>query len=206
MFTGLVEAVGTVEALRFTAEGSKNLMVRTGLSGLAVGDSVSVNGVCLTVTFVDSETAHMDIGPETARVSSLGSVQSGRRVNLERAMPANGRFGGHLVQGHVDGVGALKDIRTEKEAHWLTVEFPPDLAPYLIPRGALAVDGISLTVVGLEKERLDIMVMPFTWTHTNLSTAQVGDEVNLECDMVGKYVVRALGAASADVSRTTIAE
>lgn len=206
MFTGLVEGIGTVEEKRSTAGGGLHVRVRSGLAGLSAGESLAVNGVCLTVTLVDVDGAHMDIGPETARVTSLGALRRGTRVNLERAMRADGRFGGHLVQGHVDGVGIVEELRAESEAHWLTVRFPPALAPYLVHRGAVAVDGISLTVAGLREEQLDVMVVPFTWTHTNLSTVGIGDRVNLECDMVGKYVVRAVRTAGTDRAKTTIAD
>jgi riboflavin synthase len=135
---------------------------------------------------------HADVGPETARITTLGSLQRDRRVNLERSMRADGRFGGHFVQGHVDGVGILEDIRAEGEARWLTVRYPEALGAYLVRKGSIAVDGISLTVAGLGDSQFDVMIIPFTWDHTNLSALRTGDRVNLECDMVGKYVARAL--------------
>ena len=206
MFTGLVEAIGTVEALRSETGGGLRLQVRSGLAGLSAGESLAVNGVCLTVTVVDLDLAHLDIGPETARVTTLGKLRPGTGVNLERAMRADGRFGGHLVQGHVDGVGTVEEIRAESDAQWLRIEFQPALAPYLVHRGAVAVDGVSLTVAGLGQGRFDVMVVPFTWTHTNLSTVGIGARVNLECDMVGKYVVRAVRTAGADLAGATVAD
>ena len=196
MFTGLVEAIGTVVE---APAGAGRLRVRGFPAGVADGESVAVNGVCLTVTGLDGDEARMDVGPETARVTSLGGLRAGAKVNLERAMRADGRFGGHLVQGHVDAAGVLEAVRAEGEARWLTVGYPAALAPFLIPRGAVAVEGVSLTVARLEATRFDLMIVPFTWAHTTLSTLAVGDRVNLECDMVGKYVVRAAAVAGAAV-------
>ena len=122
-------------------------------------------------------------------MTSLGESDSRRSlVNLERAMPANGRFGGHIVLGHVDGTGTIQSIRPEADFWWVTVSYPAALAPYLIHRGSIAIDGISLTIATLEKTTLDVQIVPFTWSHTNLRDARAGDRVNLECDMVGKYV------------------
>jgi riboflavin synthase len=156
-----------------------------------LGESVAVNGVCLTVTAIAGDEMHADIGPETARVTTLGSLEPGAPVNLERAMRADSRFGGHFVQGHVDGVGTVRELRSEADARWLTIEFSPQLAQYFVRKGSITVDGISLTVAGLAADRFDVMIIPFTWAHTNLPSLEVGSRVNLECDMVGKYVARA---------------
>jgi riboflavin synthase len=166
--------------------------VRTPLaSELALGESVAVNGVCLTVTAVEGDELQADIGPETARVSTLGSLKPQQPVNLERSLRAGDRFGGHFVQGHVDSVGTIENVRRDGDAHWLTISFPGALGPVLIPKGSVAVDGISLTVAALRERQFDVMIIPFTWSHTNLSSVSVRDQVNLECDMLGKYVVRA---------------
>jgi riboflavin synthase len=149
-----------------------------------------VNGVCLTVAMVEGDEMHADIGPETARVTTLGALRPGQPVNLERAMRADARFGGHIVQGHVDGTGTIDQLREDGEAHWLTIRFPPALAPLLIRKGSIAVDGISLTVASLDDRNFDVMIIPFTWTHTNVWSLQTGDHVNLECDVVGKYIAR----------------
>ena len=125
------------------------------------------------------------------RVTTLGTIARGSVVNLERPLRADSRFGGHFVQGHVDAVGHVEEIREDAEFHWLTVSFPPQLAPYIVHKGSIAVDGISLTVAGLGVDRFDIMVVPYTMTHTNLGRVGIRERVNLECDMVGKYVVRA---------------
>jgi riboflavin synthase len=191
MFTGLVEAFGQVAALE-PIGGGYRLRVSTTLGReLRAGDSLSVNGVCLTVVEQDDERVAFDIGPETARVTALGGLRPGMPVNLERAMRADTRVGGHFVQGHVDGTGTLASVRQQAEFTWMTFTFPPDAAVYLIPKGAVAVDGISLTVAALERDRFDVQIIPFTWTHTNLSALAPGDRVNLEFDMLGKYAVRA---------------
>ena len=197
MFTGLIEAVGRVTELKATAAGYE-LRVDTALAQqLRNGDSVAVNGVCLTMTSVDGDELRADIGPETARVTTLGSVQRDRQVNLERSMRADGRFGGHFVQGHVDGTGTVAALREEGDAHYITIGFPVGLAPFIVPKGSIAVDGISLTVAALSGSQFDLMIIPFTWARTNLSSLGVGEHVNLECDMVGKYVARAMELTAA---------
>jgi riboflavin synthase len=191
MFTGLVEAVGEVVERKPTSGGFR-LRIGTPLApGLKPGDSIAVNGVCLTVILAEQNEFHADIGPETARVTTLGSIDRGTVVNLERPLRPDGRMGGHFVQGHVDAIGHIEDLRPDADFHWLTVSFPASLAAFIVHKGSIAVDGISLTVAGLGKDRFDVQVVPFTMDHTNLRGAQVRDRVNLECDMVGKYVVRA---------------
>lgn len=191
MFTGLIEAVGRVDDVQRTAAGLR-LRIGTALgSGLAAGDSLAVNGVCLTVVTTGEMHVECDVGPETARITTLGALRKEEALNLERPMRADGRFGGHFVQGHVDGTGRLTRIREDGDARWLTVSFSEALAPYLIAKGSVAVDGISLTVASLAEDTFDVMIVPFTWARTNLPGRRAGDQVNLECDMVGKYVVRA---------------
>jgi riboflavin synthase len=192
MFTGLIETVGHVHSITPVSSGYR-LSIRTALApDLSIGESVSVNGVCLTVTSLDEGLLHADIGPETARVTTLGALRPERPVNLERSMRADTRVGGHFVQGHVDATGAVENIRPDGDARWLTIGFPPELAPLLIPKGSVSVDGISLTVAALRERQFDVMIIPHTWGHTNLSSVRVGDRVNLECDMIGKYVARAV--------------
>ena len=191
MFTGLVEAVGQLVERKPTAGGFRLRIATTLASELAAGDSLAVNGVCLTVILSEQGEVHADVGPETIRVTTLGSVAHGATLNLERPLRADGRLGGHFVQGHVDGMGHIEEIRAEADFHWITISYPRQLAPYVIPKGSIAIDGISLTVAGLGHDRLDVMIIPFTLANTNLGAAQVNDPVNLECDMVGKYVVRA---------------
>ena len=200
MFTGLIEAVGRITEVKATGGGMR-LRIRTPLSSeLVPGDSLAVNGVCLTVTVAEDGEVHADIGPETARITTLGTLRRDQDVNLERPMRADGRLGGHFVLGHVDGMGTVVEIRDEGESRWLTISFGQELAPYLIRKGSVAIDGISLTVAGLGDGQLDVMVIPFTWDHTNLKTLRPGSRVNLECDMVGKYVAR---AAELSVPKTT---
>jgi riboflavin synthase len=192
MFTGLIESVGEVERVEPSPDGHR-IRIRTTLAPeLSAGDSVSVNGVCLTVVSGDEDAIHADVSPETIRVSTLGHLQQGTSVNLERSLRADARVGGHFVQGHVDAVGTIVQLRPEGDSYWLGVEFPASLAPLIVRKGSIAVDGISLTVAGLGERRFDVQIVPFTFHHTNLRTARVRDEVNLECDILGKYVARAL--------------
>ena len=199
MFTGLVEAVGALIDRQATGGGFR-LRVGTLLAPeLRAGDSIAVNGVCLTVVVAEAGEFHADVGPETVRVTTLGWLDPGAAVNLERPVRADSRFGGHFVQGHVDAIGRVEALRADADFHWLTVGFPESLGAYIVHKGSIAVDGISLTVAGLAKDRFDVQVVPFTMEHTNLSRIQVRDRVNLECDMVGKYVVRAAEVAGLSI-------
>ena len=192
MFTGLIESVGEIAAIETIDAGFRLRIASDVAAGLHLGESIAVNGVCLTVVETTSGSFSTEIGPETAKVTSLGALTSGSPVNLERAMRADGRFGGHMVLGHVDGTGTIQSIRSEADFFWVTIGYPAGLAPYLIHRGSIAVDGISLTIAKLEQAAFDVQIVPFTWSHTNLRSTRAGDRVNLECDMVGKYVLRAL--------------
>jgi riboflavin synthase len=191
MFTGIVEQMGTLAEVKPMAGGYR-LRVESSLAGeLQPGDSVAVAGVCLTTLVAHHAEVHADVGPETARVTTLGALARGQRVNLERPLRADGRLGGHFVLGHVDGVGTVDDLRAEGGAHWLTISYPPSLAALFIRKGSVAVDGVSLTVAGLDERHLDVQVIPYTWSHTTLGRLKAGDKVNLECDVLGKYVARA---------------
>ena len=192
MFTGLIEAVGQVAHVAKTAAGLRIEVRAPFAAQLSNGESVAVNGVCLTVAQADASTFRADIGPETARVTTLGLLQPDQPVNLERAMRPDGRFGGHFVQGHVDGIGSVREIRPDGDAYWLKVAFSPDLAPFFVPKGSIAVEGVSLTVAALDGDQFDVMIIPFTWTHTSLAALRAGAQVNLECDVIGKYVARAV--------------
>ena len=215
MFTGLIESVGRIAEIE-EIDGGKRLRVATELAGaLHLGDSLATNGVCLTVTEVRPPAAAVavggpsnhhgnaspdtalgevafDVSPATLGVTTLGDLQPFALVNLERPMAADGRFGGHLVQGHVDATGTIEALEKDGEFYWLTVTFPRDLAPYFIAKGSVAVDGISLTIADLQEDRFKIQIIPHTWQHTNLQGARPGTRVNLECDLVGKYVMRAI--------------
>ena len=191
MFTGLIETVATVARVDAVPSGYR-LRLETPLGAeLQLGESVTVDGVCLTVTARDATGWEADVGPETARVTTLGALTPGRRVNLERSMRADSRFGGHLVQGHVDATAMVVAVRPDGESHWIDVAFPEALSPMFVPKGSVALNGVSLTVATLEEARFSVMIIPFTWEHTNLSDLRPGAPVNLECDMVGKYVARA---------------
>jgi riboflavin synthase len=201
MFTGLIETVGELVE-RKTTSGGFRLRIGSPLAPeLAPGDSLAVNGVCLTVILAEENEIHADVGPETIRVTTLGRLTRGCAVNLERPLRADSRFGGHFVQGHVDAIGHVEEFRQDAEFHWLTVSFPSHLAPYIIHKGSIAVDGISLTVAGLGADRFDVQVVPYTMEHTNLRRAQIRDRVNIECDMIGKYVVRAAELAGLTLTR-----
>jgi len=192
MLTGLIEGLGEVAEMKPTPSGFR-LRLQTGLaSELTPGDSLAVNGVCLTVVSADNEAVNLDIAPETVRVSALGSLKPGRSVNLERPMRADSRVGGHFVQGHVDATGTISEIRKDGDFWWITVKFPPSLAAQIVRKGSIAVDGISLTVAGVDDRHFDVQIVPFTWEHTTLQAVKVNDLVNLECDMLGKYVLRAM--------------
>jgi riboflavin synthase len=192
MFTGLIESVGAVEELSPSAAGQR-IRVSTNLAAeLSPGDSVAVNGVCLTVVATCGGCVHADVSPETLRVTTLGNLKTGTRVNLERSLRADARIGGHFVQGHVDATGLIERLQQDGDSYWLTVRYPPMIAGYLVRKGSIAVDGISLTIAGLGDHQFDVQVIPFTFQHTNLQEARAEDAVNLECDMLGKYVVRAM--------------
>src|SRR5579884_2327558 len=199
MFTGLVEAVGELVERSVTSGGFRVRITTPLAAELRPGDSIAVNGVCLTAIAAGAGEFHADVGPETARVTTLGWLQTGAAVNLERPLRADSRLGGHFVQGHVDAIGHVEELRAEADFYWLTVSFPATLAAYIVHKGSIAVDGISLTVAGLGKDRFDIQVVPFTMDRTNLKRVQIRDRVNLECDMVGKYVVRAAEIAGLSI-------
>src|SRR4051812_45168057 len=158
MFTGLIEAVGELVERKPTSGGFRLRIASSLAPELAPGDSLAVNGVCLTVVTAARGEVQADVGPETIRVTTLGSLAPGSRLNLERPLRADSRFGGHFVQGHVDAVGSVEHLRREQEFHWLTVSYPAALAPLIIPKGSIAVDGISLTVAALAAERFDVMI------------------------------------------------
>ena len=190
MFTGLIEALGEVAEVKPTPAGFRLRLTTTLAVEIAPGDSLSVNGVCLTAVSCDAAGIHADISPETARVSALGALRRGAIVNLERPLRADARLGGHFVQGHVDATGTIEDIRQDGDSYWVTIKYPALLAPYLVRKGSIAVNGISLTIAGLDDRRFDVQIVPYTWKHTNLHSAKPDDVVNLECDILGKYVVR----------------
>ncbi len=202
MFTGIVEQVGRLAEMKPMAGGYRVRIETTLAAETQPGDSLAVSGVCLTALIVAQGEVHADIGPETARITTLGALARGQRVNLERPLRADARLGGHFVLGHVDGVGVVEETRAEGESQWLTISFPPSLSPLFIRKGSVTVDGVSLTIAGLDERRFDIQVIPYTREHTTLGDLRPGDRVNLECDVLGKYVLRATEIAGlADLRR-----
>ena len=193
MFTGLVEEVGRVSGLEAGEMFRLRLSANRTVEGTRVGDSMSVNGVCLTVNERDGETLVFNAMPETLRRSALGDLTEGSAVNLERAMSPVARFGGHIVQGHVDGVGEVRGIRPEGEAEIWEFGAPEAVLRYVVEKGSICVDGISLTVVSVWDASFTVSILPQTRANTNLKELGVGDRVNLEADVVAKYVERLLG-------------
>jgi len=201
MFTGLIEAIGTVAEVMPRAAGSRLRVAASLDAALTPGDSLAVNGVCLTVVTASAGAGiDLDVSPVTARITTMGSAKPGTLLNLERSLTAGARFGGHFVQGHVDATGLLESIEPQGESYWLTVSYPPELARYLVKKGSVAVDGISLTVAELSDRWFAVQIIPFTWQHTNLHALTAGAPVNLESDILGKYVVRALEAGLGDAT------
>ena len=197
MFTGLVEAIGEIVAVE-QRPGAVRIYVTSEIGDVvSIDDSISVNCVCLTAIAGGGRELAFDAGPETMRVTGLGELAPGDRVNIERAMRADTRLGGHFVQGHVDAVGTIVDVRPDGEFTWVRIRFPQELAPQLVLKGSVAVDGISLTVAALGEDSFDVQIIPHTWTHTNLRGAHAGMRVNLECDIIGKYVARAMSLMTA---------
>lgn len=189
MFTGIIEEIGTIKAI---SSGSASAILSIGatkvLEDVHLGDSIAVNGVCLTVTSFTATSFTADVMHETLVRSSLKSLKSGDKVNLERAMSANGRFGGHIVAGHVDGLGNIRDIEQDDNAIWYTISAPAEILRYIVEKGSIAIDGISLTVAYVDNHVFKVSIIPHTASHTTLYYRKAGDIVNLENDCVGKYI------------------
>lgn len=196
MFTGLIEDVGTIRAVRHGG-GWSVLDIETSLSrnGLSLGDSVAVNGVCLTASGLLEGGFSADVMPQTMRMSNLGTLREGSKVNLERAMPCDGRFGGHFVSGHVDGRGVATSLRKEGNALLLRVSASPEILKYIVPKGSVALDGVSLTVAEVTGSDFMVSLIPHTLGHTVLEWTKVGDSLNIENDIIGKYVEKLLGTS-----------
>lgn len=193
MFTGIIEEVGTIKRIeRGQHSAVLTIHAETVLEGTNIGDSIAVSGICLTVTKLYSDCFCADVMHETLNRSSLSSLSIGSSVNLERAMPANGRFGGHIVAGHVDGIGRICDIRRDDTAVWYTITASADILRYIVEKGSITIDGISLTVADVTPDSFSVSTIPHTVSHTNLSKRHKGDTVNLETDIVGKYIEKLL--------------
>ena len=199
MLTGLIEEVGTIQNVR---RGARSCVLTIGckkvLEGSQIGDSIAVNGVCLTVTNMGGSYYTADVMAETMNRSSLRQLSTGASVNLERAMPVNGRFGGHIVSGHIDGTGTVQSIEPDDNAIWYTIAAKPNLLRYIVEKGSITIDGISLTVAYVDEHCFKVSIIPHTQQVTALHDRGVGDIVNLECDIIGKYVEKLLQPAAAE--------
>jgi len=200
MFTGIIEEMGTIVELKRGSEpsGGARMVIRarhvlSGRAKLREGESISVNGVCLTTREIKPRSFAADLSPETLERSNLKALQAGSRVNLERAMTPSSRFGGHIVQGHVDGVGQLVALDPLPDGnYWLSVDIPAELERYIVFKGSIALNGISLTVARLDGSRVGVAIIPYTYEQTNLGNLQPGDPINIECDVLAKYVEKLL--------------
>ncbi len=189
MFTGIIEEVGSIEQIKQTGEAIvMTIHSEKLLSDVNLGDSIAVNGVCLTVTSFEKERFTVDMMPETVRNTSLKHLSRGSKVNLERAMAAGGRFGGHFVSGHVDGLGEIVKKERQHNAVYYEIKVAPELRKYILMKGSIAIDGTSLTVFGVTEDTFTISIIPHTLSETIIGQKGTGDIVNLECDMVGKYI------------------
>ena len=193
MFTGIVEEMGVLKSIRKGAHSAiLEIQAKVVLEDIHLGDSIAVNGVCLTATSFSPTGFTADVMHETLNRSSLASLRPGHRVNLERAMAANGRFGGHIVAGHVDGVGTVQRIEKDDNAIWYTIAAGPEVLKYVVEKGSITIDGISLTVAALDSDSFQVSIIPHTGSETILLGKKAGDVVNLENDIIGKYVQRLL--------------
>ena len=205
MFTGIIEELGTIRRITPARDGARlEVSARTVLADAKLGDSIAVNGVCLTVVDTGSDWFAAAVSAETLRRTSLKQAQAGTRVNLERAMAASGRFGGHIVQGHVDGTGEFLNAQASGDGWVIRIGFPPELARYIVEKGSITVDGISLTVAALGDTWFEIAIIPHTWKVTNLGALARGAAVNLEVDILAKYVERMLAHHAEPKSTLTL--
>ena len=189
MCPGIIEEIGTVRRIEHGAKGARlTIQAKTVLEDTRIGDSIATNGVCLTVVSMTGDSFSADVMAESLRRSSLGTLQGGSPVNLERAMAANGRFGGHIVSGHIDGTGTIASQKREDNAVWVKIKTPAPLLRYIVEKGSIAIDGVSLTVAAMTDTDFSVSIIPHTGAQTILLGKKPGDPVNLECDVIGKYV------------------
>ncbi len=205
MFTGIVEEMGRVELIK---RGQHSAILTIGakkvLEDTKIGDSIAVNGICLTVTSLTSKSFTADVMQETLNRSSLAKLLPGSHVNLERAMPANGRFGGHIVSGHVDGIGKIVGIKEDDISIWYRIQAKPEIMRYIVEKGSITIDGISLTVAAITDEDFSISAIPHTVSQTILKEKRQGDVVNLETDILGKYVEKLVGTSQTEQKKSSI--
>lgn len=193
MFTGIIEEVGVIKNIKMGAKSAViTIQANTVMEDIHLGDSIAMNGVCLTVTSFDKNSYSVDVMHETLRRTNLGALKGGSRVNLERAMAADGRFGGHIVAGHVDGTGVITSMKQDDNAVWIDIETDASVLKYIVEKGSITIDGISLTVAQVDSRSFAVSVIPHTGMHTTLLEKKPGDSVNLETDMIGKYVEKLL--------------
>lgn len=203
MFTGIIEELGIIKKISIRGNSGEIMIhAKKVLEGTIIGDSIAVNGICLTVTSLQPDGFTADIMAETVKRSSLSRSAMGDRVNLERAMAADGRFGGHIVSGHIDGTGTIRSYRKEENAVWVEIDTPPDILRLIVEKGSITIDGISLTVAAVTESSFLVSIIPHTGEETTLLKRSPGDLVNLENDVVGKYVERLLGV-SQPLKKTT---
>lgn len=194
MFTGIIEEIGKVKDVKNGKKSSVlTIEAKTVLEGTSIGDSISVNGVCLTVTRLLSNSFEMDVMAETLSRSNIGQLTVGRELNLERALNLEKRLGGHIVSGHIDGIGTIQKFQEDDNAVWVTIATSSNLLHYIIEKGSIAIDGISLTVAAVDDSSFAVAIIPHTAEQTTFLKKAIGDTVNLECDMIGKYVEKLLG-------------
>ncbi|MEG0475853.1 MAG: riboflavin synthase [Carnobacterium sp.] len=197
MFTGIIEEVGTVKSIQ---SGKSSSIIRIKgqkvVQGTSIGDSIATNGICLTVTKIENDSFEADVMSESLKRTNIGTLIPGSFVNLERALSLETRLGGHIVSGHIDGTGQISDFKRDDNAVWLTIETDPGILRYIIEKGSIAIDGVSLTVAAVDDQSFQVSIIPHTGEETVLLRKQPGDTVNLECDMIGKYVEKLLGLNS----------
>ncbi|EXJ23208.1 Riboflavin synthase eubacterial/eukaryotic [Alkalibacterium sp. AK22] len=207
MFTGIVEEIGTISSIQKGAKSSVlTVKAQKVLEDAHIGDSIMTNGVCLTITDMDSQTFKADVMSETLDRTALGALKNGSRLNLERALNLQTRLGGHMVSGHIDGTGVISHFRKDDNAVWVTVQADPSLLKYIIEKGSIAIDGISLTVAKVSGRDFQVSIIPHTADETTLLQHKVGDRVNLECDLIGKYVEKLLGLSSEENNQKKLTE
>jgi riboflavin synthase len=207
MFTGIIEETGIVKSIRTEGRSARiTISAEKVLKDMKVGDSINTNGVCLTVTEFSSTAFTIDVMPETMQRTTFAKLRSGSRVNLERALRLTDRLGGHIVSGHIDGTGILDKIREDENAVWLTVSTEPEILRYIVEKGSIAIDGISLTVVKVGQRSFEVSIIPHTQTETAILLKKTGDAINIECDIIGKYVEKLTSKKGDKVDLNFLAE
>ena len=207
MFTGIIEEIGTIQTMTNNGRSSRIVIsAKKILEGLRVGDSINTNGVCLTVTEFSSTSFTADIMPESIQRTSFSKLRIGSKINLERAIKLSDRLGGHLLTGHIDGIGVIKRIRKDENAVWLTIDSHAEILKYIVKKGSIAIDGISLTVIKNDNHCFDVSIIPHTQQETTIPDKKIGDAVNLECDIIGKYVEKMIKNEQGNIDLNFLAE